>query len=71
MAAYAEHAMNLNKTNEEIFIFMEKALLAANLDDSLSGDELTALVLDCGAFGVKQWPFLMKRLTLQHLETLK
>ncbi len=52
MAAYAEHAMNLNKTNEEIFTFMEKALLAT-LDDTLSGDELTALVLECGSFGSK------------------
>ncbi|EPC09079.1 hydroxylamine reductase [Fusobacterium ulcerans] len=57
MAAYAEHAMNLNKTNEEIFIFMEKALLAT-LDDSLSGDELTSLVLECGAFGVKTMALL-------------
>lgn len=57
MAAYAEHAMNLNKTNEEIFIFMEKALLAT-LDDSLSGDDLTALVLECGAFGVKTMALL-------------
>ena len=57
MAAYAEHAMNLNKTNEEIFIFMEKALLAT-LDDSLSGNELTSLVLECGAFGVKTMALL-------------
>lgn len=57
MAAYAEHAMNLNKTNEEIFSFMEKALLAT-LDDTLSGDELTALVLECGSFGVKTMALL-------------
>jgi len=57
MAAYAEHAMNLNKTNEEIFTFMEKALLAT-LDDTLSGDELTALVLECGSFGVKTMALL-------------
>ena len=57
MAAYAEHAMNLNKTNEEIFTFMEKALLAT-LDDTLSGDDLTALVLECGAFGVKTMALL-------------
>ena len=57
MAAYAEHAMNLNKTNEEIFSFMENALLAT-LDDSLSGDELTALVLECGTFGVKTMALL-------------
>ena len=57
MAAYAEHAMNLNKTSEEIFIFMENALLAT-LDDTLSGDELTALVLECGSFGVKTMALL-------------
>lgn len=57
MAAYAEHAMNLNKTNEEIFIFMENALLAT-LDDTISGDELTALVLECGSFGVKTMALL-------------
>lgn len=57
MAAYAEHAMNLNKTNEEIFTFMENALLAT-LDDTLSGDELTALVLECGSFGVKTMALL-------------
>lgn len=57
MAAYAEHAMNLNKTNEEIFIFMENALLAT-LDDTISGDELTTLVLECGSFGVKTMALL-------------
>lgn len=57
MAAYAEHAMNLNKTNEEIFIFMENALLAT-LGDTISGDELTALVLECGSFGVKTMALL-------------
>ena len=57
MAAYAEHSMNLNKTNEEIFIFMENALLAT-LDDTISGDELTALVLECGSFGVKTMALL-------------
>lgn len=52
MAAYAEHAMNLGKTQEEIFSFIEKGLLATE-DDSLNGDELTALVLECGSYGVK------------------
>ena len=52
MSAYAEHAMNLGKTQDEIFAFIEKGLLATE-DDSLSGDELTALVLECGSYGVK------------------
>ena len=52
MSAYAEHAMNLGKTQDEIFTFIEKGLLATE-DDSLTGEELTALVLECGSYGVK------------------
>lgn len=52
MAAYAEHAMNLGQTQENIFEFTEKALLAS-IDDSLSVDELIALVLECGKYGVE------------------
>lgn len=51
MAAYADHAHNLGFFNEEIVVFMEKAL-AATLDDSLSADDLVALVLETGKFGV-------------------
>ncbi|WP_432409371.1 hydroxylamine reductase [Wukongibacter sp. M2B1] len=51
MAAYAEHAYNLGKENEEIFSFMSKAL-AATLDDTLSADDLVALTLETGKFGV-------------------
>ena len=54
MSAYAEHAMNLGKTQDEIFAFIEKGLLATE-DDSLTGEELTALVLECGSYGVKLW----------------
>ena len=52
MAAYAEHAMNLGKTNDEIFSFTEKVLLST-MDDSLTADELVALVLEVGEYGVK------------------
>lgn len=52
MSAYAEHAMNLGKTQDEIFAFIEKGLLATE-DDSLTGEELTALVLECGSYGIK------------------
>ena len=52
MAAYAEHAFNLGKTNEEIFAFIEKALLGT-MDNSLSADELVALVMETGEYGVK------------------
>ncbi len=51
MAAYAEHAYNLGKENEEIFAFTSKAL-AATLDDTLSADDLVALTLETGKFGV-------------------
>jgi len=51
MAAYAEHAMNLEKTNPEIFDFIERALLALD-DDTLSADDLVALTLETGKFGV-------------------
>lgn len=51
MAAYAEHAMNLGYTNNELVIFAEKALVAS-IDDSLTVDELVALVLECGKNGV-------------------
>ncbi len=52
MSAYAEHAMNLGKTNDEIFSFTEKVLLST-MDDSLTADELVALVLEVGEYGVK------------------
>lgn len=52
MAAYADHAMRLGKEIKEIVMFMEKGLLAT-LDDSLSADELTALVLETGKFSVE------------------
>lgn len=52
MAAYAHHAAVLNVRDEEVFAFMHKAM-AASLDDSLTPDELTALVLECGSVGVK------------------
>ena len=51
IAAYAEHALNLGEKQDEIFAFMQKGL-AATLDDSLSADELTGLVLECGKNGV-------------------
>lgn len=51
MAAYAEHAYNLGKESEEIYSFISKAL-AATLDDTLSADELVALTLETGKYGV-------------------
>ncbi len=59
IAAYAEHAHNLNYDSDEIFTFMQKALVAT-LDDSLNADELTALVLETGKFGVDVMTLLDK-----------
>ncbi|PRR84497.1 hydroxylamine reductase [Clostridium vincentii] len=51
MAAYAEHALNLGKENEEVYNFISKALVAT-LDNTLSADDLVALTLETGKFGV-------------------
>jgi len=51
MAAYAEHSYNLGKENEEIYEFISKALVAT-LDDSLTVDDLVALTLETGKYGV-------------------
>jgi hydroxylamine reductase len=52
MAAYAEHAKNLGKEDHAIYAFIYKAL-AATLDDGLTADELVALTLETGEYGVK------------------
>jgi hydroxylamine reductase len=59
MAAYLEHANNLGYDEDSIHAFMEKALIAT-LDDTLSQDELTALVLECGKYGVDVMALLDK-----------
>ncbi len=51
MAAYAEHALNLGKQDPAISGFIYEAL-AATLDDTLSVDDLVALVLKTGQYGV-------------------
>lgn len=57
MAAYAEHARNLGSKSSEISAFVYEAL-AATLDDSLSAEALTALVLKTGSFGVQAMALL-------------
>ncbi|MFA8298953.1 MAG: hydroxylamine reductase [Hyphomicrobiales bacterium] len=52
LAAYAEHASNLGSRKDDIFAFMHKALVATT-DDSLSADDLVALNMECGKFGVE------------------
>ena len=51
MAAYLKHANELNYDNAEVSAFMQKAL-AATLDDTLSANDLIALTLETGKFGV-------------------
>ncbi|MBQ9068373.1 MAG: hydroxylamine reductase [Eggerthellaceae bacterium] len=51
LAAYNKHANALKHTNEEVDAFIQRAL-AATLDDSLSVDDLVALALETGKFGV-------------------
>ena len=52
LAAYTKHANALGKSDPEVDAFLQRAL-AATLDDSLGGDELTALALETGKYGVQ------------------
>lgn len=52
LAAYSKHANALLKDNEDVDAFLQKAL-AATLDDSLSVDDLVALTLETGKYGVE------------------
>jgi len=52
MAAYAEHAKNMGREDLDINRFIYQAL-AATLDDSLTADDLVALTLKTGEYGVK------------------
>ncbi len=51
LAAYSKHANALLQDNEELDAFLQKAL-AATLDDSLTVDDLVALTLETGKYGV-------------------
>lgn len=51
LAAYSKHANALMQDNEEVDEFIQLAL-AKTLDDSLSVDDLVALTLETGKFGV-------------------
>ncbi|NBJ17025.1 MAG: hydroxylamine reductase [Dehalobacter sp. 4CP] len=57
MAAYAEHALNIGKENEEIYSFIYEALDAL-LDETLSADQLVALTMRTGEYGVKAMALL-------------
>ena len=57
MAAYTHHALNIGKENVEINAFIYEAL-AATLDNSLTADQLVALTLKTGQFGVSAMALL-------------
>jgi len=59
ISAYLTHARVLGEDDPDIARFMEKALVAT-IDRSLSVEDLTALVLECGEYGVKTMALLDK-----------
>ncbi len=59
MAAYLEHAQNLGYSDNSVHAFIQKALVATT-NDSLSADELTALALETGKYGVSVMALLDK-----------
>jgi hydroxylamine reductase len=65
MAAYAEHAGNLGYNSDTVDAFIQRAL-AATTDDSLSADELVALVLETGKHGVEVMALLDKANTTSY-----
>jgi hydroxylamine reductase len=56
-AAYAVHALNLGKEETDLYAFTYEAL-AATLDDTLTADQLVALTLKTGEYGVKAMALL-------------
>jgi len=59
LAAYTEHAYNLKYEDNSIYAFMQKALVDTT-NDNLSVDELVALVLETGKYGVDGMALLDK-----------
>ena len=57
MAAYTEHTLHLGKESVEIYAFLYRAL-DATLDHRLTADDLVALTLQTGEFGVKAMALL-------------
>lgn len=59
MAAYAKHAYVLNYKDESIFEFIQKALVAT-LNETLNADDLVALTMETGKYGVDVMALLDK-----------
>ncbi|MGL4853539.1 MAG: hydroxylamine reductase, partial [Phocaeicola sp.] len=58
MAAYLEHATNLDQDSEEVHAFMQSALVATTQD--LTVEQLVTWVMVCGEHGVKTMALLDK-----------
>ncbi|MCF8366403.1 MAG: hydroxylamine reductase [Bacteroidales bacterium] len=65
LAAYTEHAYNLDEENPALFAFMQSAL-AATTNDALSVDDLVALTLETGKYGVEAMALLDKANTSRY-----
>ena len=59
LSAYSKHANVLLKDNDEVDAFLQKAL-AATLNDNLSVEDLIALTMETGKFGVSGMAMLDK-----------
>ncbi|MFC1478199.1 hydroxylamine reductase [Candidatus Margulisiibacteriota bacterium] len=59
IAAYTHHAWVLGYKDPDVYAFLQKAL-AATTNDSLSADDLVALVMECGSTGVTALALLSK-----------
>ena len=59
LSAYSKHANVLLKDNDEVDTFLQKAL-AATLNDNLSVEDLIALTMETGKFGVSGMAMLDK-----------
>lgn len=57
MAAYAEHAYNLDKIDDELSNFMQRALVELTRED-ISVNELIGLTLETGKYGVQAMALL-------------
>ena len=65
MAAYTEHAYNLGFEDKSIYKFIQDSLVATT-DGSLGADQLVALVLETGRFGVTAMALLDKANTTKY-----
>lgn len=59
LSAYSKHANALLQDDSEVDAFLQRAL-AATLDDSLSADDLVALTMETGKYGVQGMALLDK-----------